>query len=104
VEKIKAYALQQMGLNTIEANLQLGHASDLRHYGNALQILLKKCWKDIELLSNNPDKKAYLEQAGLSVTMRNMESTVNVHNDGYLNVKIQHMGHAKALLSKKDSK
>jgi GTP cyclohydrolase II len=68
--KLDAYALQEAGLDTYEANLALGYAEDERDYNVAAQMLLGLGVKRLDLLSNNPDKAAQLEAAGIHVETR----------------------------------
>jgi 3,4-dihydroxy 2-butanone 4-phosphate synthase/GTP cyclohydrolase II len=93
-EKIKAYALQDQGANTIEANLHLGHQEDERNYEVAVQILLGLGWKEIQLMTNNPQKISELELGGIKVVKRiSIISESNPHNRKYLETKSSQMGH-----------
>ncbi len=92
--KIKAYELQSKGLDTVEANHQLGFKSDLRNYGIGAQILADLGVKRIELLTNNPKKLIGLEGYGLKIAKRiPIEIEPNKINLKYLTVKKQKMGH-----------
>jgi 3,4-dihydroxy 2-butanone 4-phosphate synthase/GTP cyclohydrolase II len=92
--KIKAYELQRQGLDTIEANLQLGFPADARHYGVAQEILQELGVKKIKLLTNNPDKIAQLEDLGIEITERiPLEIAPNGFDNNYLQVKKDKMGH-----------
>ena len=93
--KMRAYALQDKGLDTVEANLRLGFAPDLRDYGIGAQILADLGLHNIRLLTNNPKKVVGLEGYGLKVT-ETMPIIVdpNPHNRHYLETKRKKMGHA----------
>ena len=92
--KIKAYELQSKGLDTVEANHQLGFKSDLRNYGIGAQILADLGVKKIELLTNNPKKLIGLEGYGLKIAKRiPIEIEPNKVNLKYLEVKKRKMGH-----------
>jgi len=92
--KIKAYRLQEKGLDTVEANHQLGFKSDLRDYGIGAQILADLGVKKIELLTNNPKKVIGLEGYGLKIIRRlPIEIEPNKINLKYLEVKKRKMGH-----------
>jgi len=94
VDKIKAYNLQDKGLDTVEANEALGHAADLRDYGIGAQILVDLGLKNIRLLTNNPRKIVGLEGYGLKVTERlPLEIEPNSINYNYLKTKKEKLGH-----------
>jgi len=94
LNKLKAYNLQEEGMDTVEANIHLGFQADQRDYGLGAQILRELGIKNIKLISNNPKKRAGLSGYGLNIV-----STVpiiiepNPHNEGYLNTKRDKMGH-----------
>lgn len=92
--KIRAYALQDQGMDTVEANLHLGFAKDSRDYGIGAQILRSIGVRKIRLMTNNPAKRVGLSGYGLEITDRVpliIES--NTHNVQYLNTKRDKMGH-----------
>ncbi len=92
--KIRAYALQAEGADTVEANEQLGFAPDLRSYDLAADILRDVGVQSVALMTNNPDKCAGLEKAGISVLERVPHwGGPNEHNRDYLEVKRSKMGH-----------
>lgn len=92
--KIKAYKLQSKGLDTVEANHQLGFKPDLREYGIGAQILADLGLKEIEVLTNNPKKLVGLEGYGLKITKRiPIEIKPNELNIKYLKTKKNKMGH-----------
>lgn len=94
VDKIKAYSLQDRGLDTVEANEALGHKADLRDYGIGAQILVDLGLKNIRLLTNNPRKIVGLEGYGLSVIERvPLEIEPNSTNYNYLKTKKEKLGH-----------
>ena len=92
--KIKAYALQNEGADTVEANEQLGFAADLRSYDLAASILRDLGISSVALMTNNPDKCAGLEKAGIVVARRVAHwGGTNEHNRDYLAVKKAKLGH-----------
>ena len=92
--KIKAYNLQDGGLDTVQANIQLGFEPDLRDYGVGAQILADLGIKKIRLLTNNPVKVVGLEGYGIEIVDRiPIEVPANAHNKKYLDAKKEKMGH-----------
>ena len=92
--KLKAYALQDTGLDTVEANLQLGFAPDLRHYGVGAQILVDLGVRKMRLLTNNPKKVVGLDSFGLNLVERVPIITRSTeHNRRYLATKQARLGH-----------
>jgi len=92
--KIAAYALQDDGCDTVEANERLGFGADLRDYGIGAQILVDLGVRDIELITNNPRKIVGLAGYGLTVARRvPMEIEPGVHNRSYLRTKREKLGH-----------
>lgn len=92
--KIRAYALQARGADTISANHQLGFAADLRTYDIAAGMLLDLGIKKVALLTNNPLKIQGLEEFGIEVTRREpIEIEPTPHSEGYLTTKRARMGH-----------
>ncbi len=94
INKLKAYNLQDQGLDTVEANEALGFTADLRHYGIGAQILVDLGVKQIKLLTNNPRKIVGLDGYGLTVTERvALQIPHNSKNENYLKTKKEKLGH-----------
>lgn len=94
INKLKAYALQEQGLDTVEANLRLGFAPDLREYGIGAQILKDLGVRKIRLLTNNPRKIKGLEGYGMEVVERvPIQMPENEDNTKYLHTKKAKLGH-----------
>ncbi|MGH2790652.1 MAG: bifunctional 3,4-dihydroxy-2-butanone-4-phosphate synthase/GTP cyclohydrolase II [Actinomycetota bacterium] len=92
--KLEAYALQDGGLDTVEANVELGFAPDSRDYGVGAQILVDLGVSTMRLLTNNPTKRAGLEGYGLTIVERvALESAPNEENIRYLTTKREKLGH-----------
>jgi 3,4-dihydroxy 2-butanone 4-phosphate synthase/GTP cyclohydrolase II len=94
LNKLRAYKLQEEGLDTVEANLRLGLPADLRDYGIGAQILVDLGLTSIRILTNNPKKISGLSGHGLSVTDQlPIVHASNPHNEAYLRAKEEKMGH-----------
>lgn len=94
VNKLKAYKLQEEGMDTVEANIHLGFASDERDYGVGAQILRYLDVTRLRLLSNNPKKRAGLKGYGLEIVdIVPIEIKSNPHNEKYLQTKRDKLGH-----------
>jgi 3,4-dihydroxy 2-butanone 4-phosphate synthase / GTP cyclohydrolase II len=94
LNKLKAYKLQEEGLDTVDANLQLGLPADLRDYGIGAQILVDLGLSSIRILTNNPKKIRGLEGYGLRVADQiPIQHLPNPHNEAYLRAKAERMGH-----------
>jgi 3,4-dihydroxy 2-butanone 4-phosphate synthase/GTP cyclohydrolase II len=94
LNKLRAYKLQEEGLDTVEANLRLGLPADLRDYGIGAQILADLGLSSLRILTNNPKKIRGLEGYGLRVTDQiPLEHHPNPHNEAYLRTKAEKMGH-----------
>ena len=103
LQKLQAYALQDGGRDTMDANLDLGLPADAREYGTGAQILADLGVKSMRLLTNNPAKRAGLEGYGLSIIERvSLEMHPNDHNAAYLRTKRDRFGHE--LIFEGDSK
>jgi len=92
--KIRAYKLQEEGLDTVEANEKLGYPMDLREYGIGAQILVDLGVRQMRLLTNNPKKVVGLEGYGLNIVEQlRIRAPENPHNERYLRTKRLKMGH-----------
>jgi 3,4-dihydroxy 2-butanone 4-phosphate synthase / GTP cyclohydrolase II len=95
LNKLRAYKLQEDGLDTVDANLKLGLPADLRDYGIGAQILVDLGLGSIRILTNNPKKIIGMEGYGLSVTDQiPIQAVPNPHNEAYLRAKRDRLGHA----------
>ncbi len=100
LQKLRAYELQDEGVDTVDANLNLGLPSDAREYGSGAQVLAALGIKTMRLLTNNPAKRAGLEGYGLSIIGRvALPVNANPENLRYLTTKRDRMGHALAGLA-----
>ena len=94
INKLKAYALQEQGMDTLEANLALGFAADQREYYIGAQILRDLGVKSMRLLTNNPDKLYQLTEFGMRINSRvPIQMDANAHDLFYLRTKQKRMGH-----------
>ena len=94
MDKIRAYKLQEEGLDTVDANLHLGHKADERDYGVGAQILQQLGVQQMKLMSNNPIKRVGLEGYGLEVVETiPLEMQPNEYNAFYMQTKKERMGH-----------
>lgn len=94
IPKLKAYKLQEEGMDTVEANLALGYQMDNRDYGVGAQILRDLGVTKMKLMSNNPKKRTGLIGYGLEIVENvNIETPTNPHNERYLKTKRDKMGH-----------
>ena len=95
-EKIKAYQLQDRGLDTVEANLALGHQVDAREWSDAVEILGELGLTDVVLMTNNPEKIQALSDAGIESTVHSLPIAANEFNQKYLDTKARKLGHTRA--------
>jgi GTP cyclohydrolase II len=94
VNKLRAYALQDQGFDTVEANHRLGFADDERDFTVAARMLELLAQDEVRLLTNNPRKVAGLEEAGIRISERvPLHGGVNPHNQAYLDIKRLKSGH-----------
>ena len=94
-EKINAYQLQDQGMDTIEANLHLGHEVDARDWSDAIAIIQALGITNLELLTNNPKKVAALQGGGIGVTQVSLVVASNEFNEKYLATKEEKLGHIR---------
>ena len=94
INKLKAYALQEKGLDTVQANLQLGLPADDRDFNVAIEILKLLDVKEINLLTNNPDKIKYVENSDIHLNKRiPLQMEANENSKEYLKTKKEYFGH-----------
>jgi 3,4-dihydroxy 2-butanone 4-phosphate synthase/GTP cyclohydrolase II len=94
-EKLKAYQLQDQGLDTVEANVKLGHPIDARDWSDVIEILSTLHISDLTLLTNNPEKVAALTSAGFTVTQQNLAAEIHQFNQRYIETKRAKLGHER---------
>jgi 3,4-dihydroxy 2-butanone 4-phosphate synthase/GTP cyclohydrolase II len=94
-EKLKAYQLQDQGLDTVEANVKLGHPIDARDWSDVIEILHSLEIDDLTLLTNNPEKVGALKSAGFTVTQRNLAAEIHEFNRRYIETKRAKLGHER---------
>jgi 3,4-dihydroxy 2-butanone 4-phosphate synthase / GTP cyclohydrolase II len=94
-EKLKAYQLQDQGLDTVEANVKLGHPIDARDWSDVIEILKTLEVSKLTLLTNNPEKVAALTSAGFSVTQQNLAAEIHEFNQRYIETKRAKLGHER---------
>ena len=92
-EKIKAYQLQDQGLDTVDANLALGHNIDERDFGDAAEILNSLRIDSVILLSNNPEKLESLTSTGIKASLQFLSGEINTFNEKYVATKKERLGH-----------
>ncbi|MDP4653109.1 MAG: 3,4-dihydroxy-2-butanone-4-phosphate synthase [Candidatus Nanopelagicales bacterium] len=92
-EKIKAYQLQDQGLDTVDANLALGHNIDERDFGDAAEILNSLRINSVILLSNNPEKLESLTSTGIKASLQFLSGEINTFNEKYVATKKERLGH-----------
>jgi 3,4-dihydroxy 2-butanone 4-phosphate synthase/GTP cyclohydrolase II len=95
-EKIKAYQLQDRGLDTVEANIALGHQVDAREWSDAVEILSELEIKSVVLMTNNPEKIQALSDAGIESTVLSLPIAANQFNQKYLDTKAIKLGHIRS--------
>ena len=98
LKKLQAYNLQDDGLDTVDANLQLGHLADERDYEIAALMLDTLAIKSIDLMTNNPEKIEALTRLGICVHQRiPIETLIHTDNEDYLKTKVEKMRHLMAI-------
>ena len=94
-EKLKAYQLQDQGLDTVEANVKLGHPIDARDWSDVVEILRALEITEMTLLTNNPEKVKALRDNGFSVTQENLVAQIHQYNEKYIETKRVKLGHER---------
>ena len=95
-EKIKAYQLQDRGMDTVEANIALGHQVDAREWSDAVEILSELGIQSVVLMTNNPEKIQALTDAGIESTILSLPIVANEFNQKYLDTKATKLGHLRS--------
>jgi 3,4-dihydroxy 2-butanone 4-phosphate synthase/GTP cyclohydrolase II len=95
-EKIKAYQLHDRGLDTVEANIALGHQVDAREWSDAVEILSELGIKSVLLMTNNPEKIQALTDAGIKSRVHSLPIKSNEFNKKYLDTKVTKLGHIRS--------
>lgn len=95
-EKIKAYQLQDRGLDTVDANIALGHQVDEREWNDAVEILEELALKSVVLMTNNPEKIQALSDAGIKASVLSLPIAANEFNQKYLDTKATKLGHIRS--------
>ena len=94
-EKLKAYRLQDDGLDTVDANIALGHQVDSREWSDAIEIIKGLGLSEVTVMTNNPEKISALVDAGIATTVKNIDIQVNEFNQKYLETKTTKLGHQR---------
>ena len=94
-EKLKAYQLQDEGLDTVEANLRLGHPIDAREWNDVIEILRSLHLTELTLLTNNPEKVKALIGTGFTVVQKNLATEIHPFNQRYIETKRAKLGHER---------
>jgi 3,4-dihydroxy 2-butanone 4-phosphate synthase/GTP cyclohydrolase II len=94
-EKLKAYQLQDQGLDTVDANLKLGHPIDAREWSDVIEIITTLDLGEFTLLTNNPEKVEALKSAGFSVNQANLATEIHEFNRRYIETKRSKLGHER---------
>jgi 3,4-dihydroxy 2-butanone 4-phosphate synthase/GTP cyclohydrolase II len=95
-EKIKAYQLQDRGMDTVEANIALGHQVDAREWSDAVEILSELGIQSVVLMTNNPEKIQALSDAGIESMILSLPIVANEFNQKYLDTKATKLGHLRS--------
>lgn len=94
INKLKAYALQEKGLDTVQANLELGLPADDRNFSIAIEILKQLGVREINLLTNNPEKMKFVEDSDIKLVRRiPLQIQANESSENYLKTKKEYFGH-----------
>lgn len=94
-EKLKAYRLQDNGLDTVDANIALGHQVDSREWSDAIEIIKGLGLSEVMVMTNNPEKISALVDAGIATTVKNLDIQANEFNQKYLDTKATKLGHQR---------